>query len=193
MTALVRNWWMMAVRGTLAVLFGLAIFGWSGGMLSLLLVLFGGYAILDGIWALASSIRLSERRLEGWPVLLEGAVSLGLGVLALVSPMVSHRLIDVIAGWGFAIGVLEIVAAARLPRALSGHWLLGIGGVSSVFLAVLIILLPHADRGAIVYLIGAYALVFGCAVTLAAFRFRRGAAAEARRAEGRLRRARRIA
>jgi hypothetical protein len=88
MGALVKNWWMMAVRGVLAMLFGIAILAWPHASLLTVVVLFGGYAILDGLWAIGAVVRASPRgpAREVWPIAAEGGASLGLGILALVWP-----------------------------------------------------------------------------------------------------------
>ncbi len=173
MSVLVRNWWMMAIRGVLAILFGACILAWPAVTLPMIVVLFAAYAVLDGIAAIGAAVRASERLLDAWPVAGEGIVSVVLGVLALVWPFVSREFLQWIAAWGIVTGVLEILAAARLPRDTAGYWLLGTGGVSSLFLAVLIVMLPHAAAATVGTLIGAYAVVFGASVSLAAFRFRR--------------------
>ena len=174
MEALARNWWMMAVRGLLAMLFGIAILAWAHDSLWSIVVLFGGYAILDGLWAIAAVIRASPQgpRREAWPLAAEGGASLGLGLLALVWPFVSHETILIIAGWGLITGALELVLASRAPdRAIC--WLLATAGAFSCFLAGLVLILPHADAALVASLLGAYALVFGVVVTMAAVVFRR--------------------
>src|SRR5205814_4243800 len=85
--ALVRNWWMMAARGGLAILFGLMLFV-PDVTLSMVVVLFGAYAILDGVWAVASVMWTSRRSGGALAVTAEGLVSVALGVLALSWPMV---------------------------------------------------------------------------------------------------------
>jgi uncharacterized membrane protein HdeD (DUF308 family) len=153
---LIRNWWMMAVRGGLAIAFGLVVLLWPDVTLSVVVVLFGVYALLDGGWTIA--------------VLLEGVVSVGLGALALSAPFVPRQFIDILAGWGIATGVLELVAALYLPREGAGRWLLATAGVSSLFLAFLILLLRHADVERVVHVIAAYALVFGIVLLSTAMR-----------------------
>jgi uncharacterized membrane protein HdeD (DUF308 family) len=169
---LARNWWMVAVRGGLAVLFGLTLLVWPEVTLWVVVLLFGAYAILDGLWAVASATWASTRSLVALPVLAEGLVSLTLGVVALSWPFVSREFIFVVAGWGVLTGLLELLAAAAIPREAAGHWLLGTAGVCSLFLAVLIVMLPEADAASTVVVIGGYALVFGVMVMLAAIRFR---------------------
>ena len=168
---LVRNWWMVATRGLLAIMFGLAVLLWSDVNLSIVVVLFGVYALLDGMWALASATRVA-RYVDSWPVAIEGLASIALGAVALDLPFVSRQLIYVVSLWGIATGVLEIITALRLPRELAARWLWATAGVTSVFLGGLILMLPHADGEGVIGLIGGYALLFGVLVSAAAMRFR---------------------
>ena len=135
---------------------------------------FGGYAILDGLWAIAAVVRASPRgpTREVWPMAAEGGASLGLGILALVWPFVSYETILIIAGWGLITGVLELALASRAPDRAS-RWLLATAGVFSCFLAGVVLILPHADAALVASLLGAYALAFGAVVTMAALAFRR--------------------
>src|SRR5262245_43472978 len=175
---LVQNWVMVACRGGLAILFGLAILIWRGVDFNQFVFLFGAYAVLDGVYTLASVLRRSSGHpLEWWPVALEGAVSVVLGGLAIVWPWVSERALGAIAFWGIATGVLEIILAVRLPRSLASHWFLAWGGIASLFLAVMILVLPHAVVQDATRALGVYALVFGVLVSLVALRLRRHAVA----------------
>ena len=170
--ALSRNWGMVAARGGLAGLFGLAILFWPRVSLGWVVVLFGGYALTDGACAVVSAWRASARPLEGWPVALEGLVSIFLGGLALAWPFVPARVVQLIAWWGLITGVLELITAFLLPRTLKSHWFFALGGISSLFLAVLLFALRHADIARVVWGIGVYALVFGLSLAVAAFRLR---------------------
>jgi len=171
LTSLVRNWWMMAIRGVLAIAFGVSIVVWPSVTLSIVVLLFSVYAILDGAWTISAGTRTSTRAFDAWPLLLEGAVSVGLGLVALAWPFVPRQFVYVLAAWGLITGVLELVAAIRLPRSAAGHWLLGTAGVSSLFLAALALLLLHADDDFIMRVMAAYALVFGTVLLLAAIFF----------------------
>jgi hypothetical protein len=111
----------------------------SNVTLSIVVMLFGLYALLDGVWTIGAGTRASTHVFDAWPVLLEGVVSVALGLLALAWPWVPRRFVYVLAAWGLITGVLELVAALRLPREGAGHWLLGTAGVSSLFLAILIL------------------------------------------------------
>jgi uncharacterized membrane protein HdeD (DUF308 family) len=173
LTTLGTNWWMIAARGMLAILFGLAILLRPALPLNLLVALFGVYALLDGAWAVASALWVSRMSFATWPVLLEGLVSLGVGWLALGWPLVPRDAVVAIAVWGLLTGVLELIAAAGLPRRGAGHWLLLTGGVFSLFLAVLILMLPHAVEPSVTWAVGVYALGFGAVLGGAALSLRK--------------------
>lgn len=167
-----QNWWMIAARGALAILFGVLLLLRPATSLNLLVALFGVYALLDGGWAIASALWVARQPFAAWPVLFEGAVSVALGAVALGWPLVPRELVLAVAAWGLLTGALEIVAAVRLPRAGAGYWLLATGGVFSLFLAVVILMLPHAGQPSVVSTLGIYALAFGILLGAAAFSLR---------------------
>ena len=122
--ALVRNRWMVAIRGGLAIAFGLAVLLWPGVTLSIVVVLFGVYAVLDGVWTVGTGTWTSTRFFDAWPVVLEGMVSVALGLLTLVRPFVPRQFIYVLAGWGIATGVLESLMSCRSRRSASSRAML---------------------------------------------------------------------
>jgi uncharacterized membrane protein HdeD (DUF308 family) len=169
--ALARNWWMIGIRGGLALVFGVTLLAWPSIPLPWAVVLFGVYATLDGLWAIGSTIRLA-RRFVVLPLVLEGLASLVFGFMALAWPFVSREFLHLVTAWGVLTGLLELIAAGSVPREANAHWLWGTAGVFSLFLAILIQLVPDAEvaRGASV--IGVYAVLFGVVVIAAAYRFR---------------------
>jgi uncharacterized membrane protein HdeD (DUF308 family) len=174
MAMLVRNWRLMAARGVLAMAFGAVLVLWPVATLSFVVVLFAGYAMLDGLWAVGAATWAGERgrRWEAWPVALEGLASFAIGAVALVSPWVPRHFIYFIAFWGLVTGGLELVAALMVPRHRAVHWLMGTAAVSSLFLAALIMLVPLADTASGVALIAAYTIIFGVLMISAAVQFR---------------------
>lgn len=171
LNTLARNSWMIMIRGVLAMLFGVVLWLWPEMTLATVVGLFGAYAILDGLWAIASTMSVSSR-LVVLPLLLEGLASVAFGVIALTWPHVSREFIRLVAGWGIITGLFELVAAGGLPRETNAHWFWGTAGVFSLFLAILILLLPDAQLARAVQAIGAYAVFFGAVVVGTAYRFR---------------------
>ncbi len=171
--ALGKSWWMLALRGILAVVLGALLIGRPNLSLSAVVALFGIYALLDGAWATVSALWITRAWFAAWPVLFEGAVSVAVGAFALAWPLVPRNLVLAIATWAFLTGTMELVAAFRMPARGAGRWLLATGGVSSLFLAGLVLALPHALTPSLVRMIGAYAVVFGLSLWAAASSFRK--------------------
>jgi len=165
---LARHWWALALRGVFAVLFGLLTFLIPGITLLTLVLLFGAYAILDGIFDIVSAVRAPGRH---WPLVLEGVVGIIIGILTFLWPGITTMvLLYLIAFWAIFTGVLEIVAGIRLREVIANEWLLILMGVLSVLFGFLILIFPGAGALAIVIWIGAYALLFGIMlIALASF------------------------
>jgi uncharacterized membrane protein HdeD (DUF308 family) len=169
---LIKNWRLLASRGVLAILLGICMVLWRVPTLQAIIVPFAVYALADGILAIASALRTAGSRMEGWPMALEGVVSVGLGVLAFVWPFVPYRAIVVLVAWGVLTGVFEIATAIRLPREAAAHWLVAAGGLSSIFLALLVLGLSRASSDRVALILAGYAIVFGIVILLAARRLR---------------------
>lgn len=159
---LIRNWWSLVIRGLVAVLFGLITFAWPAITLSALVLLFGAYALVDGIVSLAGTVR-ALRANERWGALLfEGIAGIVAGLVTFFWPAITAlALTIVIASWAIVTGVFEIVAAIRLRKYITNEWLLVLSGVLSLVLGVLFIAAPLAGALAIALWIGIYALIFG--------------------------------
>jgi uncharacterized membrane protein HdeD (DUF308 family) len=168
-----RHWWLLAVRGIFALLFGVLTFIRPISSLFALVILFGAFALVGGAVNLAMSIRPS-RVGPRWPSLLfEGIVGLVAGILTLIWPAISAlALLMVIAVWSVVTGVTSIVTAIRLRKEIKGEWLLALNGVLSVALGGLLFLFPGPGALALVIWIGAYALVSGVLLFILAFRIR---------------------
>ena len=168
---LARHWWVIGLRGLAAILFGVLAFVWPGMTLAVLVLLFGAYALVDGVLTLLAAVRGGvQHRIV---MLVEGVVSVLAGLAAFVWPgLTALVLLYIIAFWAIVTGVLEIVAAIRVRRAISNELGLVIGGVLSVVFGVVLLIAPGAGALAVIFLIGAYAVVFGIALLGLAWRLR---------------------
>ena|SRR6266545_1472530 len=167
-------WWVILLRGIFAILFGIAAFIWPGPTIEVLVLLFGAYALLDGIFAAIVGIQQYGENERWWAVLLEGIAGIALGVLTLFWPGTTATvLLYFIATWAIVTGVFEIAAAVALRKAIEGEWMMILAGAASVVFGVLMVLQPAAGALALVWLIGAYAIIFGVLFCILAFELRR--------------------
>jgi uncharacterized membrane protein HdeD (DUF308 family) len=172
-TVLGRNWWALAVRGVVAVLLGLIAFIMPGVTLAAIVLLFGAYAVVDGIFAIVAAVRAAEHHERWWTLALQGVVDILAGIIAFVWPAATAlALLFLVAFWAIVTGVLEIAAAIRLRREIQGEWLLILSGILSVLFGGVLLALPTAGLLVIVWWIGAYALVSGVVLIALAFKLR---------------------
>jgi uncharacterized membrane protein HdeD (DUF308 family) len=159
---LARNWWALVLRGLFAVLFGIMAFAWPRLTLEVLVLLFGAYALVDGVFAIAAALVGRPRGMPWWALLVEGLIGVAVGIVTFVWPGITALvLLYLIAAWAVLTGVFEIVAALRLRKEIRGEWLLALSGILSVLLGVALVIRPGAGALALVWLIGAYAIASG--------------------------------
>lgn len=174
MMNLTRNWWLLVVRGLLAILFGLIALLWPGLTWLALILMFGVYALMDGAFAILSSLVRSRYSPRWWVFLLEGLVSVAAGVIALMRPgFAGFALVIVIAVWAILTGIFEVAAAIRLRREITNEWMLGFGGIVSIAFGILMFFQPATAGLVITLMIGAYALIFGILLVALGFRLRK--------------------
>ena len=170
--SLTRNWWALALRGVAGILFGIITFVWPGISLAALVFLFGAYAFADGVLAIVSAVRRRGAD-RWWLLLLQGIVGIGAGVVTMLWPGITAlALLAVIAAWALMGGALQVAAAIRLRKVISGEWLLALGGLLSIALGVMLLVFPGPGALALVLWIGAYAFVFGILLLALGFRLR---------------------
>jgi uncharacterized membrane protein HdeD (DUF308 family) len=168
---LFERWWLFTVRGLAAILFGILTFMWPGASLLALIVLFGVWALVDGVLAIAAGIkRAREHQPWGW-LTFEGLAGIAAGVLTFAWPgMTAIALLVVIGAWSLMTGIAEISTAIRLRKVIQHEWLLAFAGVLSIAFGVLLLLYPGAGALGLILWIGVYAIAFG--VSLIAFSLR---------------------
>lgn len=168
---LARNWWTWLIRGIVAIIFGILAFLWPGATILAIGILFGAYALVDGIFAVVAAVRAAETQQRWWPFAVEGIVGILIAAITFYDIRITLlALYFTIAAWAFLTGIFEIVAAVQLRKHIANEFWLILGGIASILFGVLMIWFPMAGILAIIWLIAAYAIVFG--VIMIAFSLR---------------------
>ncbi len=169
---LIHNWWALAIRGIVAILLGFLSFFWPGLTLLVFVAIFATYAIMDGIFAIVAAVRGSSDE-RWWALWLEGQLGITAGVVAFFVPGITALfLLYIVAFWSLITGAFEIVTAIRLRRAISNEWLLVLSGIVSVIFGFVLLAFPAAGALALVWWIGAYAIIFGALLLALSIRLR---------------------
>jgi uncharacterized membrane protein HdeD (DUF308 family) len=165
-----RDWWLLAIRGIAAILFGLAAFVWPGLTLELLVLLFAIYVLVDGILSVASFLRRPGQPLS---MLAGGVVSIAAGVIAILFPgLAALSVVILVAAWAILVGVAEIALTFRLHERLTVELLWVLAGIVSIIFGIVLIVFPAAGTLALIWFIGAYALFVGVLLVILGFSLR---------------------
>ncbi len=163
----------LVVRAIIAIIFGIVAIVWTAAALRALMYLFGAFALVDGVVALATAFEERGTSSRWWMQLLKGLTGVILGILVIVWPSAALQTLLMLAAiWAIVTGIMEIGVAFPFKRSFAHEWTLAVGGVLSVLLGLVLIVFPGLALSATMLLIGIYAIVFGTLLLVRAFQFR---------------------
>jgi uncharacterized membrane protein HdeD (DUF308 family) len=158
-----RDWWVYAIRGVAAILFGIMAVIWPAPTLAVLVLLFGAYAFVDGVALLVALARGDVlARSHKWATGLMGVFGIVVSFVTFVWPgMTALTLLYLVAFWAIAMGVLQIVAAIEFRREIDGELFVVLGGILSIAFGGFLVAFPGAGLLSVVWLVGFWAELFG--------------------------------
>lgn len=167
---LADSWWYFAVRGVIALLFGMAALSYPAITVLVLVIFFGVYALIDGITALLTGI--GEKKRVAYVLL--GLVSIAAGIFAIARPgATALAVLWLIGVWALVRGIGEIMAAIQIRKEVEGEWAIALSGVISVLFGLFVLARPGAGALAMVWLIAIYAFASGILKLMLGFKLRR--------------------
>ncbi|MBK1866432.1 HdeD family acid-resistance protein [Aestuariivirga sp. YIM B02566] len=171
--ALARNWWLLLLRGIAAILFGLLAFAWPGITLISLVILYGFYALFDGLFAILAAIKGGNAESRWWLILI-GILGVAAGLLTFFWTGITALVLTMFIGaWALIHGIFEIIGAIKIRKEIDNEWWLILSGALSVLFGLAILIMPGAGALALIWVIGAYAIVFGGMLVGFAFRLKK--------------------
>ena len=169
---LAKYWWLVLLRGIVAIIFGILAFIWPGLTLLTLILFYGAFALADGVLALANAI-MGGNVGSRWWLALVGIAGIAAGLVTFLMPGVTALVLLIfIASWAIVLGVFQIIGAIRLRREIDNEWMLGLSGALSVLFGIVLLAAPGAGALGLVWVIGAYAIVFGILLVMAALKLK---------------------
>jgi uncharacterized membrane protein HdeD (DUF308 family) len=168
-----RHWWVPVIRGIAAIVFGIIAFAYPGLTIATLVLFFGAWVLIDGIFRIVGAI--GHRATDpdwGWQLVI-GILGIIVGLLTFHAPQITAlALVIYIAAWALMIGASEIVMAVKLRHEIKGEWFLILMGLASIIFAVLLLWNPVAGAAAVIWLIAWYAIVLGILAICFGFRLK---------------------
>jgi uncharacterized membrane protein HdeD (DUF308 family) len=172
--ALAKNWWLLLLRGIAAIIFGILAFAWPGITLLTLVILYGAYALVDGVIAIAAAIRGEGGPQPRWWLVVVGILGILAGLMTFFWPGITALvLLMFIGAWALVHGIFEIIGAIRLRKEIDNEWMLILSGVLSVIFGAAMLFMPGAGALALIWVIGAYSIIFGILFVGFAFRLKK--------------------
>jgi len=175
LTALADSWWLLLLRGIAAIAFGILAFVWPGITLLTLILFWGAYAIVDGVFSLWSAISgKGGEKTSRWWLAVVGVCGVAAGILAFVRPGITALVFLLfIAAWAVVTGVLQVWGAIKLRKEIEGEWLLILSGLLSIAFGLVLLAWPGPGVLAVVWLIGSFAILEGIIYIALAFRLKK--------------------
>jgi len=168
-----RHWWVPVIRGIAAIVFGVIAFTHPVMAIATLVLFFGAWVLIDGIFRIVAAIRHRGSDPDWAWQLVIGIIGIIVGLLTFHAPQVTAlALVIYIAAWALMIGASEIAMAVKLRHEIKGEWLLILMGLASIVFAVLLLWNPVAGAAAVIWLIAWYAVVLGILAIFFGFRLR---------------------
>jgi len=178
--AISKYWWVFALRGLITIAFGFAALLWPALTIGVMVLLFGFFALFEGLLTILTSFGKGDEK-GGWTLLLEGVVGLLVCVIVLLGTSIGSilwpkvaavMLVYYIAGWAILAGLFKIITAIRIRAEVKGEWALGLSGLISILVGLILILRPGTGVLAVAWLIGIFAIILGIFELFLGLKFR---------------------
>ena len=170
---LAQNWWLVLLRGIAGIIFGVLAFAWPGITLLTLIIFYGAYALMDGIFAIGAAFRGGAAQSRWWLILI-GIFGIAAGLLTFMWPGLTALVLAMLIGvWSLIRGIFEIVGAIKIRKEIDNEWWLILSGALSVLFGLVMLFMPGAGALALIWVIGAYSIIFGVLFIAFAFRLKR--------------------
>src|SRR2546422_3356625 len=168
-----RHWWVPVIRGIAAIVFGVIAFAYPGLTVATLVLFFGAWVLIDGVFRIAGAIGGRASDPEWGFHLVIGIIGIVIGFLTFRAPQITAlALIIYIAAWALMIGATEIVFAIKLRREIKGEWFLILMGLASIIFAVMLLWNPAVGAAALIWIMAWYAVILGVLGIIFGFRLR---------------------
>ncbi|MGB8706861.1 MAG: HdeD family acid-resistance protein [Dehalococcoidia bacterium] len=168
-----KHWWQIALRGLIALIFGIMVLAWPGVSLFILAIIFGAYVFVDGIFTLVAAVNYKAGAGRRTWLFIRGIAGIIVGLITFFWPPITEiALVLLIAAWALVTGVMELVFAFRANQNTAIRWMFAISGILSLILGFLLLARPIIGALVIIWVIGAYAVLAGILLIILGFRLR---------------------
>ena len=157
-----KHWWQVAVRGLIALLFGILLLVWPGVSLFVFAIFFGAFAFVDGIFTLVAAVNYKAGAGQRAWLFVRGILGIIVGIVTFFWPAITElALVFLIGAWALVTGIMELNFAFRSVRETGAKWLFAVSDILSIILGILLLVRTIAAIIVMIWAIGAYAIIAG--------------------------------
>lgn len=170
---MVNNWWLLILRGLLIISLGLAIV--IEPMMAALgvVLIFGGYGIINALISLLSFAAGLRKHFLWWIDLILALISLAIGLIIIQWPQATLFLIIQLFSLLILVsGAVNLIVAQQLRKRLEKEWRLTTTGIIKILFALALVLIPEASLEVFMWVIGLFAIGLGINEAVYALRLR---------------------
>lgn len=168
-----QNWWTLALRGVIAILFGICAFIWPLATALAFVILLAAFAFIEGVFAFIGAVSWGLTGNQRLLLVVLGLLGLGVGVTAVMYPgLTAVVIVALIAWWAIFSGAIQLIVAIEMRKIIENDWLLVVGALLSILFGVLLLWRPLAGILTLSWLFGIYALLYGIMMLSLGFRLK---------------------
>jgi uncharacterized membrane protein HdeD (DUF308 family) len=157
-----KHWWQIALRGLLALIFGVLVLAWPGVALTIFVYIFGAYVFVDGIFTLVAAVNYKAGAGRRTWLFIRGIAGIIVGLITFFWPAITAlALFLLVAAWALVTGVMELIFAFAANQNTTIRWLFAVSGILSLILGGLMLAHPVFGIKVIIWIIGVYAILAG--------------------------------
>ncbi len=171
MQALLKNWWLLTLKGILLIIFSIIAFMNPGVSFAIMLTWFSFFLFIDGVLSVVTVISNWKEQEDKWLFVLDGVVNIVLAVLIFRAPG-AYTLVAVffMGFWAIFSGISRIAMAIQLRKEITGEGWLALSGVLGVLFGIIIISNPAIGVATFMYTLAFFALAIGLLLILLSFK-----------------------
>jgi len=170
--SLAKHWWLLLLRGIAAIIFGVLAFMSPLIVGISLVILYGAYVLVDGVFSIFAAISGGTPAPRWWLALV-GILGILAGLIAFAQPaLVALYLVIFIGAMALVSGIFEIIGAIRLRKEIDNEWMLILHGLLTALFGIVLMAMPVKGGLALVWVMGAYTIAAGIIMSALAFKLK---------------------
>lgn len=162
-----KNWWLLTLKGILAIVFGIFALVMPGTTLITLMIYFGIVIILGGLFLISGALSHKNHNRVWTNWMYEGMFDIVIGAVMVFFPKVAIDLfVIILAIWAISVGFSQLFNAMSAHKENKSRWMMLLNALIVIIFSIVLFINPFEGAVTVTYLVGIFAIIFGLFITL---------------------------